>query len=324
MKFYYLESKDNDPHLNLSIEEYLLDNLLGDCCVFYLWQNEKTVVIGKNQEAAAECDLSKMKEEKITLARRCTGGGAVYHDLGNLNFSFLMTNEIYDVKKQLEVIVKALKNCGITAEISGRNDLEAAGAKISGNAFVTRKSHSLHHGTLLISADFSAMGKYLTPSVYKLRKKTISSVKSRVINLSSIKPITVAKLKAALIESFCSTYDCRFEDPDWDFDIDAYLTKHRNEDYLYGIDNIKDHIIEGIFDDSYYKFCFNTQNTRIKDIIIYSDSLNDDIEKLLDKLPNKSNKEIKNILSSCFSTTEAVKLADRFKEALLAKATDIS
>jgi len=320
MEFYLLKSEETNPHLNLSWEEYLLNKLAPDHCVFYLWQNDSTVVIGKNQEAAAECDLKAMKKDGITLARRCTGGGAVYHDLGNLNFSFLMPNEIYDVKRQLGVIVEALNRLDIRAEISGRNDLTVDGAKISGNAFITRKNHSLHHGTLLVNTDFSAMGKYLTPSVYKLRKKAVSSVASRVTNLASP---SVEELQVALISAFATVYDCKLEDLKGGFDITDYLSKHQDPTYLYGSEKLKTSQIEGIYDESYYKFAFNVEAERIKDLAIYSDSLSDEVSDLLDLLPGKGREELPTILAKCFSSAATARLTAELRDLLLAKKSDI-
>ena len=324
MEFYYLVSNEVNPYLNLSVEEFLLNDLPKDSCVFYLWQNDKTVVIGKNQEAAAECDLTTMAKEGITLARRCTGGGAVYHDLGNLNFSFIFPNETYDVKRQLEVIITALSNLGITAEISGRNDITVGDAKISGNAFITRKSHSLHHGTLLVDTDFSAMAKCLTPSIYKLRKKTIASVASRVINLSSIKAITVDQLKEALSAAFEKAYSCELKELTGEINSFAYLAKHQDDAYLLGEKNLMTEVIEGLFDECYYKFAFNIENGRITDILIYTDSLATDVERLLDLLPGKNSEEIAAVLREFFSAVATDDLQGKIAAALLAKTDDFS
>jgi len=322
MGFYYLESDSTNPYFNLSVEEYLLDNLAVDDCVFYLWQNDKTVVIGRNQEAKAECDLQAMKDDGIKLARRCSGGGAVYHDLGNLNFSFVMPTEIYDVKRQLSVIVEGLRSLGMTAIVSGRNDLTVNDAKISGNAFINRKTHSLHHGTLLVSTDFSSMSRYLTPSVYKLRKKAVSSVSSRVINLCSIKEISIEELKKALIAAFIEQYDCKLDKLDEHFEIDDHLKRHQSSDHLYGKDDLKAHMIEGIYDDCYYKFAFDVKNNKVEDIILYSDSLKNDIEVLQNQLQNRGSEEILSILENWFSVEEATRLSERFREVLLAKEAD--
>ena len=197
------ESEGFDPHRNLAIEQHLLESVLGGCCLLYLWRNERTVVIGRNQNAWAECRTALLSEEGGTLARRLSGGGAVYHDLGNLNFTFLMRTWDYDLARQLSVIRRACAVCGIETEISGRNDLLADGRKFSGNAFYHHEGRSYHHGTLLVDVDGEAMKRYLSPSKAKLEAKGVESVRSRVVNLKELNPaIAVETLKAAMKTAF--------------------------------------------------------------------------------------------------------------------------
>ena len=129
------ESGSFDPFENLAIEQHLLETVGGGCCLFYLWQNQNTVVIGKNQNPYSECRVSLLEAEGGHLARRLSGGGAVFHDLGNLNFTFLVPTADYDLAKQQRVLLTACQSFGIPAEFSGRNDLLADGRKFSGNAF---------------------------------------------------------------------------------------------------------------------------------------------------------------------------------------------
>jgi lipoate-protein ligase A len=202
------ESEGFDPHRNLAIEQHLLETVEGGCCLLYLWQNERTVVIGKNQNAWAECRTTLLSDEGGRLARRLSGGGAVYHDLGNLNFTFLMREEDYDLMRQLSVIQRACSFCGIETEISGRNDLLASGRKFSGNAFYHHEGRAYHHGTLLVDVDADAMERYLSPSKAKLEAKGVESVRSRVVNLKELNPaITVDMLKAAMRQAFSEVYD---------------------------------------------------------------------------------------------------------------------
>ena len=177
-----------DPFGNLAREQVLLEHGPKDCIILYLWQNENTVVIGRNQNAFKECRVSLLEEEGGKLARRLSGGGAVFHDHGNLNFTFLMPQEDFDVRRQLEVICRACKAFGIPAEISGRNDLTAQGQKFSGNAFYKNGNRAYHHGTLLLSADMTKLGRYLSPPAAKLKAKGVDSVRSRVTNLCDIAP----------------------------------------------------------------------------------------------------------------------------------------
>ena len=201
------ESDGVDPHRNLAIEQHLLETVEGGCCLLYLWQNRSTVVIGRNQNAWAECRTALLSGEGGRLARRLSGGGAVYHDLGNLNFTFLVNTGDYDLDRQLSVIQTACRMLGVETERSGRNDLLADGRKFSGNAFYHHEGRSYHHGTLLVDVDTDRMGRYLSPSKAKLESKGVESVRSRVVNLKELNPaITVDALKTALFAAFSKVY----------------------------------------------------------------------------------------------------------------------
>jgi len=236
-KFRLVDSLTTNPYVNLATEWYLTDSP-RDACYFFLWVNKPVVVIGYNQNPFSECNLEKMNKDGVLLSRRRTGGGAVYHDAGNLNFSFVMPEKLYDVNRQSAVIVGALGQLGIRAEQSGRNDLLADGRKFSGNAYYKGKTHRLHHGTLMIDVDFDALSAYLTPDPSKYLKKGVSSVRSRVVNLSDLNPeITTTVLKNALFKAFCNEYGCEevICNAEKDFkEISALASRISSEDYLYG------------------------------------------------------------------------------------------
>ena len=234
------ESASFDPTLNLAIEEALLLNYAQEPSLF-LWQNAHTVVIGRGQNAWKECRVSKLEEDKGILVRRTTGGGAVYHDLGNLNFSFVMPKKIYDVTRQLNVIKKAVAQFGIGAELSGRNDIiiKDSGAKFSGNAFRKTKDSALHHGTILFDVDMQKLGLYLAPSAAKLKAKGVESVRSRVENLSIHAPkMSIDLLKKTLFTAFEDEYG-QAEQLDWqsiikEQDLISLQEKYQSWDWNFG------------------------------------------------------------------------------------------
>ena len=194
------------------MEQMLTEKVQEGEILLYLWQNERTVVIGRNQNAWKEVDVAALNADGGKLARRFSGGGAVFHDLGNLNFSFCVRKEDYDVERQLDVIAEAVRSFGIPAERTGRNDLEAYGRKFSGNAFTKTDDGCCHHGTIMLRVDGDRLSRYLTVSREKLRSKGVDSVRSRVGNLADWCPdITVERLSVALRESLARVYDLPVE-----------------------------------------------------------------------------------------------------------------
>lgn len=199
-KLYIYNSTCVDPYFNIATEKLLLESVEENACILYLWQNQNTVVIGRNQNAWVECRTSLLEEEGGKLARRLSGGGAVFHDVGNLNFTFLMRDEDFDVDRQLSVIQEACAAFGLSVEKSGRNDLLVQGYKFSGNAFYHTQGHAYHHGTLLIDADMEKLSRYLTPSKAKLEAKGVASVRSRVTNLKLLSPSLTCEMMARQME----------------------------------------------------------------------------------------------------------------------------
>lgn len=181
----YLENNNLNPYYNLALEEYMLKELKLEC--FILWRNAPAIIIGKNQNTLAEINFDFVKEKEITVVRRMSGGGAVYHDLGNLNFSFVRNSregQFHNFSEFTQPIINILQELGVNAELSGRNDLLVDGRKFSGNAQYVSKNRILHHGTLLFDTDFEVMAEALNPNPVKFQDKAVKSVRSRVANLN--------------------------------------------------------------------------------------------------------------------------------------------
>ncbi|MGE4490571.1 MAG: biotin/lipoate A/B protein ligase family protein [Kiritimatiellales bacterium] len=200
------QSDYRDVYRNLAMEEWLLDNA-PELPVLVLYVNSPCVVIGKNQNPWRECRLSLMEQEGVPLARRVSGGGAVYHDEGNLNVGVIVSRTKYAEEKQYDLIFQTLEKFGIKGSRLGKNSLAVNDLKFSGQAFCYRRDRVLHHGTLLVNADLSRLGRYLGPEVDGIETKAVASVPAKVANLSSFAPeLTVEKLSNALVATFQERY----------------------------------------------------------------------------------------------------------------------
>lgn len=279
-------SDSYDPVFNLALEATLLEEADPEMMLMFLWQNEKTIVIGRHQNPYKECNLTKVREDQVKIIRRRSGGGAVYHDLGNLNFTFIAGEAIYDVQRQSEVIIKAINAYGLHGEMSGRNDLTIEGTKFSGHAYMSHESNFCHHGTLLVKADIEKLASYLTVSELKIQSKGVDSVRARVVNLSDLTPlISIDNLKDTLIKTFKSEYgyDAKVEhvSPDAIKDIinhkvnENMMTFERWDwNFLESPNFIIEHSKR--FDWGIFEIQFDNDNGRIKHCIINSDSLSGD------------------------------------------------
>lgn len=182
----YILNKSLDPYFNLALDEYAMKHIDVDEDFFFLWQNAPSVIIGKNQNTAEEINQKFIDQNGIKVARRVSGGGAVYHDLGNLNFTFVISVDDpgkVNYKKYVQPIIDALESMGIKAEASGRNDILVDGLKISGNAQRMANGKLMHHGTIMFDLNIENMVKALNVDPDKITSKGVKSVRSRVTNI---------------------------------------------------------------------------------------------------------------------------------------------
>ncbi len=226
----YICSENTSPYYNLALERSLFDFVDEDTVILYLWQNSHTIVIGKNQNAYAECKVDEFIKDGGTLARRPSGGGAVYHDLGNLNFSIICKESIAKEHTYQRIVKEALRFFGIVSEFNGRNDLTVDDKKFSGNAFYVKDDVLCQHGTILINSDFKELSKYLTPDISKLERNHVKSVESRVVNLSEISDkITVESMKEAMIKA---TNAVRLEEEPTESKVEEYKKIFENDEWI--------------------------------------------------------------------------------------------
>ena len=206
MRLQVIISNQTNPYLNVAVENFLVSQLSPDTITLYLWKNHRTVVIGQNQNPFTECNVELLTADGGFLMRRRTGGGAVYHDGGNLNFSFIVPASFYDQQRQFGVLMSAVASYGLHCEVSGRNDVLCEGRKFSGNAFSRGKYNNLHHGTILIDGNVEDMRRYLKVKSSKLSRHGVASVQSRVVNLAELAPVTAQNIVAPLVSAFEKEY----------------------------------------------------------------------------------------------------------------------
>ncbi len=188
----FVENEPNkDPRINLAIEEYLIKSIAPKEEILMFYINKPSIIVGRNQNTIQEINVDYVKEHDIIVVRRLSGGGAVYHDLGNLNFSFIAPNSpgnFHNFRKFTQPVIKVLMKMGVPAELSGRNDILVDGKKISGNAQYVSGPRMVSHGTLLLNTDLSVVGEALRVKQAKIESKGIKSVRARVANISEFLP----------------------------------------------------------------------------------------------------------------------------------------
>ena len=267
----YIRLKNTDPYYNLAVEEYLFNTCDDD--VFMLWQNDNVVVIGNNQNAYAEVNIDYAKNNNIKISRRITGGGAVFHDLGNVNYTFITTTEkakALNYEYFTKPIIDALASLGLECTLSGRNDLECQGRKFSGNAQHSANGKILHHGTLLFNANVEVMSSVLKVDKEKLEYKAVKSHKSRVVNLLDLldNKITsedfITHVETFVLQNLGANVSIvddndeikrlyeRNSSEEWIYSTKRYLTDytfHKRKKYPFGIVNVEMKLIKDVIND---------------------------------------------------------------------------
>lgn len=286
----YIKNDSNNPHFNLALEEYFLKNFKGEEYLI-LWQNEPAIIIGRNQNTIEEINKDYVEEKNIKVVRRLSGGGAVYHDLGNLNFTFIVQankSNINNFKKFTDSIVDSLDKIGVKAEFTGRNDITIEGKKFSGNSQYYFKDRLLHHGTILFNSDLSVVQSALQVKAEKIESKGIKSVRSRVTNVYPYlsEKVSVKEFKEILlhsifeyknvpykeyildendIETIKSIADEKYATWDWTYGESPEFNMEKSKRYTFGQLNIK----------------LDIKNGKVKIMGIYGDFFaNKDLSKL--------------------------------------------
>ena len=242
---YFVDNKGiTDPRINLAIEEYILKNMDVEKDPFLLFYiNEPSIIIGKNQNTAEEINTEYVDSKGIHVVRRLSGGGAVYHDHGNLNYSFITVDDgesFRNFRKFTEPVVKALNGLGVNAELSGRNDLMAEGRKVSGNAQFSTRGRMYSHGTLMFDTDVDEVVAALKVSKEKIESKGIKSIRSRVANISEFlkEPMPITEFRSAILNSIFEGEEnvklWELTDKDWEGIHEISRERYGNWDWNYG------------------------------------------------------------------------------------------
>jgi len=292
MKWYLFCSESGDAWRNMARDEWFLEHIQPDEMVLFLYTNRPSVIIGKNQNPWKECNLPAMEQDGVRLARRVSGGGAVFHDEGNLNFSFLTGAAHYDLSRQLGVILSAVRSLGIEACFSGRNDITAGGRKFSGNAFCMRRGNRMHHGTLLLYADLGRLQRYLSASPLKLQSKGIDSVRARVCNLCELNPLLARpdasqRMADALRAAFQAEYGAAAPypmSPDAKSQVEALYQKHASWEWRMGAAPSFDMELEHRFSWGGVEFCLSLKNSQISALTVFTDALDTELSARLEAL----------------------------------------
>ncbi|EJL20301.1 lipoate--protein ligase [Brevibacillus sp. BC25] len=268
-----------DPRINLAIEEYALKHLPNsdDYLLFYI--NEPSIIIGKNQNTIEEINATYVEENHIHVVRRLSGGGAVYHDLGNLNFSFITNDDgesFHNFRKFTAPVVQALKTLGVEAELTGRNDIQVGERKISGNAQYSTKGRMFSHGTLLFDSEMENVVSALKVNAEKIQSKGIKSIRSRVANISEFleTKMTIEEFRQAILRSIFGEGEIeeyKLTEKDWENIHELSRSRYQTWEWNYGKSPKSNYRQSKRFDIGTVEIQLDIEKGKMKEVKIYGD-----------------------------------------------------
>lgn len=268
-----------DPTLNSAMEEYVLKNLPAEESYFLFYINRPSIIVGKNQNTIEEVNQTYIDAHNIDVVRRISGGGAVYHDTGNLNFSFITDddgNSFHNFQKFTEPIVQALQSLGVNAELTGRNDIQVGQAKISGNAMVKVKNRMFSHGTLMLNSDLDEVQNALKVNPAKIKSKGIKSVRKRVANIQEFlnDPLEIEEFKKIILKTIfgeTEVEEYKLTDEDWENIEKLSNDKYRTWEWNYGRNPKYNFEREEKFEKGFVQIKFDVKRGKIEHAKIFGD-----------------------------------------------------
>lgn len=268
-----------DPTLNLAMEEYVLKNLPAEESYFLFYINRPSIIVGKNQNTIEEVNQTYIDAHNIDVVRRISGGGAVYHDTGNLNFSFITDddgNSFHNFQKFTEPIVQALQSLGVNAELTGRNDIQVGQAKISGNTMVKVKNRMFSHGTLMLNSDLDEVQNALKVNPAKIKSKGIKSVRKRVANIQEFlnDPLEIEEFKKIILKTIfgeAEVEEYKLTDEDWENIEKLSNDKYRTWEWNYGRNPKYNFEREEKFEKGFVQIKFDVKRGKIEHAKIFGD-----------------------------------------------------